>query len=225
MAITIVRRAVPPIIDHTITLDDRTQWYQQLFDDAMWQHSNSAITPEQIQTYVESFTMHVLKHSGEGDNGYTTISNIPRIQHFLAMLEWHTERFAQTEPRPWNEVVRYLAIERGATKAWNVGEKVKPQDTTINEYRLRPVLPTPLGVLGTKPKISPPPPPQPPKAGQDIWGKVVERTGRRTWQIKLDTGFAVTAQAPAQFDSQMRENKRVMVRITRNDVHDIRKVQ
>ena len=213
-------------LEHTITLDDRTLRYQQLFDDATWQYGSSAIMPEQIQTCVESFTNHVLNHSGEGDNGYRTISLIPRIQHFLAMLEWRPERFAQTEPRPWPEVVRYLEIERGADLAWSVGETVKPHDATINEYRLRPVLPTPLGVLGKNLTPAPPAPLRPLKAGQDVWGKVVERIGRRTWQIKLDNrGEIITAQAPAQFDTQMREHKRVMVRITRNDVHDIRRVQ
>ena len=212
-------------IDHSITLDDRSQRYQQLFDEAAWQHASSAITPEQIQRCVESFTTHVIDHSGERDNGYTTISSIPRIQHLLAMLKWQPERFAQAEPRPWNEVVRYLEIERGADHAWSVGEKVKLQDTTINEYRLRPVLPTPLGVLGTRPQTPPPPPPRPPKNG-DHWGKITGQEARHIWSVTLDGGYTITAYAISRdVKEKAQEQRRVRIRITPNRVAEILRVE
>lgn len=209
-------------IAHDIRLsDDRTARYQTLFAGNAWTDGEKSITPDQIQEYEQTFIASMLTATNQAQ--LQGLSHIPRIQHFLAMLEWNPERFKQTEPRPWAEVVRYLEIERKETEEWIVGEKVKPQDATINEYKLRPVLPTPFGVLGSKLKAEPKLPPSPPKNG-DHSGKITGREGQ-LWLVTLDSGYVVKAQAiTREVKGKLQPQRRVVVLVSPNSI-EIRKVQ
>ena len=212
-------------IDHTIQLTNRVKRYQELFDTTTWISAASAITPEQIQTCVESFSKNVLDHSGERDNGYTAISEIPRIQHFLALLEWHDRfpdqevfngRDRQIDSVSWVEVVRYLEIERHTSK-WSVGDKA-------NEYIRRPVLPTPLGVLKREtPNV---------EQADNYQLKADELRGtitfaiknKGTMSIKLDTQGEITCPIPAELAQEVTRNKRVIVRCLDNETYEVLKI-
>ncbi|MCC6607995.1 MAG: TIGR03986 family CRISPR-associated RAMP protein [Anaerolineae bacterium] len=105
-----------------LVITDRALRYQALFDQSAWQEGAQSTEP---QPYLTAFESYLLQDKGI-ESGKSGLAEVERIQMLLAMLEWH-------EGTPeWLEKTRYMEIER---------------DGKINEYKERPVLPDPLGVL------------------------------------------------------------------------------
>lgn len=125
-------------ITHTVHLTNRSRRYGQLFDGQGWATgAMDAMTPEAERPFADEFEHYVLKHSGEKAQ---TLRKTLRIQCLLALLAW---------PGPPPEQTRYMKIERDVREGYIPAAKpVRPNDSTVNEYRDRPVLPTPLQVIG-----------------------------------------------------------------------------
>ncbi len=113
---------------------DRAARYQTLFGGELWEE---AARSEDAQSYIEAMTRYLLQEQGLGARRQA-ITELERIQALLAMLEWR-------EGTPeWQAKTRYMEIER------EFGNK------TVNEYKERPVLPDPFGVLGEATPKRPP---------------------------------------------------------------------
>lgn len=100
--------------------------YERLFSNQQWYEAEQVITDP--QPYLEALDYYLLQDQGLGVR-QKSLLELERIQMLLAMLEWH-------EGTPeWLAKTRYMEIEYGPKK--------------VNEYKERPVLPDPFGVLGT----------------------------------------------------------------------------
>lgn len=107
-------------------LTDRQARYESLFSSEQWESGVRAAEP---QPFLDALTHYLLQEQGLGPRK-TSLLELERIQMLLAMLEWR-------EGVPdWLAKTRYMEIEHGEKK--------------INEYKERPVLPDPLGVLAVK---------------------------------------------------------------------------
>jgi len=106
----------------TLQLDDRPARYQTLLTDGQW-HTPS--TESERDTYMEAFERYLL---GELNSQETQLAAVARIRTLLTLLEWR-----ESQPQ-WLDATRYMEIERGNQKE--------------NEYKERPVLPTPEVVAG-----------------------------------------------------------------------------
>jgi CRISPR-associated protein (TIGR03986 family) len=105
-------------IEHNLYLSDRQIRYTQLFNDDQWE------TAEQIKenlSYQQDFEKYILEQICPQSN----FKDIPRIRMLLEMLRW-------PGPVDIERKTRYMEIERNKD----------------NEYKKRPVLPTPLQVVG-----------------------------------------------------------------------------
>lgn len=169
-----------------VFISDRTARYTSLFADDQWATGESAtpMSAEDRQRFLQEFHKYVLERSGE-PSGYERIDQTLRIRCLLALLRW---------PGPSPEATRYLEIERDRNKGY-----IPAADTRggkVNEYKNRPVLPTPLQVVGEAPpstaarpasklaesqpaKREPSPParpagPQIPGVGEVFTGKILE---------------------------------------------------
>jgi len=122
-------------LSHTLSLTARQQRYRSLFN----AQQDAWVTGEQLpdadlaDTCVQAFERYVLTESADPSSDGTLAGTL-RIQMLLALLTW---------PGPAAEQTRYLEIERGSSK--------------VNEYKDRPVLPTPLQVVPPDPSWEPPP--------------------------------------------------------------------
>ena len=117
-------------IAYSVKMSDRQQRYSQLLTDNGWEEAESDVGNTFKQTLISTFERFMLdKETGisKSDHPRTgraaTLKEVPRIEMLLAML-----RFDQPLP---SEQTRYMTIQP------------KP-----NEYRDRPVLPTPLDIMG-----------------------------------------------------------------------------
>lgn len=126
-------------ISHELWLCNRTSRYTNLFQDNLWATGDRLATDEETQKCIKDFEGHVLKGIGEDS---PTLKDVPRIQMLLAMLSW---------PGLSRNAARYMEIERDVHQSY-VGKPTKPSDPTVNEYKDRPVLPTPLQVMGWEDK-------------------------------------------------------------------------
>lgn len=117
-------------IEPKLYLSDRHQRYTNLFNETQWQLGESEVIGEKYVDFIKPFEEFILssvnlgdypkgKNKGEIEN----ISELPRIEMLLAMLIWDNS----------------LNIEKNTRYM-----KIQP----INEYKERPVLPTPLQVMG-----------------------------------------------------------------------------
>jgi CRISPR-associated protein (TIGR03986 family) len=120
-------------INYELFLDKRENRYAQLFD-----NNNNWYLPKTKETsvkYKDKFEEHILSELKKLGN-YEKIgklSQIPRIQMLLAMLTWE-----ENPSQDYLDNTRYMEIER----------KEKPCiGDDQNEYKARPVLPTPLQVI------------------------------------------------------------------------------
>jgi CRISPR-associated protein (TIGR03986 family) len=113
-------------IESQVYVSKRDRRYATLFAGDTWASGEEEF--QRQQDCLEAFHRHVLEHSGE-PNSYQEIDKTLRIRCLLALLRWHGPNAADT---------RYLEIERAADTR---GGKV-------NEYKNRPVLPSPLQVIG-----------------------------------------------------------------------------
>ena len=117
-------------ITSALRLIDRTARYSTLFDDQGWHVGlqSEQETAQTAQDAVAQFERSVLAKIGRKELRHLTEEN--RIQQLLAMLSW---------PGPNPQQTRYLEIEHPNPHVRRGKE---------NEYRDRPVLPSPLTVLG-----------------------------------------------------------------------------
>lgn len=114
-------------IESSLKLIRRKTRYQKLFQDDGWAenvYENKKISQD-LKAIFERFILKEL-----GNTTARRLRELNRIQEFLTMLTW---------PGPDKESTRYMEIERPSPHA----KKGK-----FNEYRERPVLPTPLEVYG-----------------------------------------------------------------------------
>lgn len=103
-----------------------------------WATGEKALAPAEADSCVTAFEEHVLGQLAQG--GVPTpstrrLADLLRIQMLLALLSW-------PGPQPVESVSRYMEIER--TREPRIGLAGR----RTNEYRARPVLPTPLQVTG-----------------------------------------------------------------------------
>jgi CRISPR-associated protein (TIGR03986 family) len=139
-------------ITHQIHLSDRKQRYKKLFQDNNWHIGEKSDAADTHHRCVKAFEKYVLDHISEADQPNTgkatTLEELPRIKMLLAMLSWSGVS---------SNEARYMEIERDHQP--RIG-------TDKNEYKERPVLPTPLQVIGWEDnrKINKPNPSPQPKA-------------------------------------------------------------
>jgi CRISPR-associated protein (TIGR03986 family) len=122
-------------IESELYLSDRKKRYAQLFDsDNRW---NAGESPDNNQQdFKINFESYILGKLNEPEEQYNSFYSIARIKMLLAMLCW---------PGPSVEETRYMEIERDKTKGY-LGKPAKESDRTVNEYKERLVLPTPLQI-------------------------------------------------------------------------------
>ena len=107
-----------------LILSDRTARYGALFDEGGW--STAETTIADLMPYLQAFEAKMLAALPPIErNNQTAFAQIPRIQTLLTLLTW---------PGPAKSQTRYLEIER---------EDPTSKRRKSNEYRDRPVLPTP----------------------------------------------------------------------------------
>lgn len=126
-------------ISHELWLCDRISRYTSLFQGNLWATGNCLATDEEAQKCIKDFESYVLKGIGED---CPCLKDVPRIQMLLAMLSW---------PGLSRNKARYMEIERDIHQPY-IGKPTKQSDLTVNEYKDRPVLPTPLQVMGWEDK-------------------------------------------------------------------------
>ncbi|MBD2471734.1 TIGR03986 family CRISPR-associated RAMP protein [Nostoc sp. FACHB-145] len=134
-------------IESQLYLSDRTFRYSKLFDSNEWSiKENNELNQRYTTDFVRVFEEYILDNvniedypQGKKRVELNNISSLPRIEMLLAMLTWDTSLNI-------DQNTRYMEIERDVNKFY-IG-RCKPRDKTINEYQERPVLPTPLQVMG-----------------------------------------------------------------------------
>lgn len=104
-------------VEATLHVTDRRQRYTTLFADSNWSTGEGAVDDIQQQA-IEQFEQWILQDRELNPDGVASLDAIPRIRMLRFLLQW---------PGPDKKQTRYLEI--------------KP-----NEYKDRPVLPTPQGV-------------------------------------------------------------------------------
>lgn len=110
---------------HLTEREDRR--YRRLFNEAnSWETGEEAASAEEFQQAFEDF---LLSHLEDVHPNVNKAADLPPLADLLAMMAWNGE-----EPgAAWLEWTRYMEIEHGADKQ--------------NEFKERPVLPSPLEVL------------------------------------------------------------------------------
>ncbi|MCA9943177.1 MAG: TIGR03986 family CRISPR-associated RAMP protein [Anaerolineales bacterium] len=120
-------------ITPTLFVTDRQARYQTLFGGELWEEAARSVN---VQPYIDFMNHYLLQEQGL-DARLHDITGLERIQVLLAMLEW------REGTSDWLAKTRYMEIEHGQRK--------------VNEYKERPVLPDPFGVLGVKAAPAQPP--------------------------------------------------------------------
>ncbi len=120
-------------ITPTITIIDPDQRYRSLFaeESGSWQWEIGVVTDSVcdrlLEEAVSGFERFITSKTGTDG----AVEDIPRVRDLLTMLSW-------PGPQPHDDLTRYMEIERPNPNASGGKE---------NEYRERPVLPTPDDVL------------------------------------------------------------------------------
>lgn len=137
-------------IIYELSLSNRHHRYCHLFQDNDWATGNNfGIDHNQIKTScLQKFEDCVLKHTEAQLNN---LHDVPRIKNLLTMLQW---------PGVADNSSRYMEIER--KKQPCIG---KLKDGKANEYKKRPVLPTPSQVIKEDSKRNYPGSPSPSSGG------------------------------------------------------------
>jgi CRISPR-associated protein (TIGR03986 family) len=130
------------------SLNQPQQRYTQLFDGDNWLTGDRPATLDEHTHCIQKFEKYVTEriskanrskdYSDEGSTEPLNLKDLPRIKMLLLMLRW--------DVFPPVARTRYMEIERDINKDY-IGEPVDPTDNTVNEYRKRPVLPTPFQVM------------------------------------------------------------------------------
>ena len=129
-------------IESDVSLSDRCSRYKSLFAPSGEWHigTKPALSRPEEDEHIQNFEKYVLK--GLGEENKAKIVQLRRIQMLLAMLEWQ-EALSEAEQNQR----RYMEIERDVTKD-HIGSATEPGEPTVDEYSERPVLPSPLQVVG-----------------------------------------------------------------------------
>ncbi|MCC2693899.1 TIGR03986 family CRISPR-associated RAMP protein [Nodularia sp. LEGE 04288] len=134
-------------IEPQLYLSDRISRYSKLFDGNEWAIKETDTVTEDYTNLITAFEKYILdnisiedypqeKGKGEVDKIY----HLPRIKMLLAMLNWNNSLNIEQE-------TRYMEITRDVNE-FHIGRPTRTHDSTVNEYKDRPVLPTPLQVMG-----------------------------------------------------------------------------
>lgn len=120
-------------IKPSLYLTNRQARYQTLFATGQWDTGTQTAEP---QPFLDALTRYLLQEQGLGPRKQSLLE-LERLQMLLTMLEWR-------EGTPeWLAKTRYMEIEHGPKK--------------VNEYKERPVLPDPFGVLAVDATSAQPP--------------------------------------------------------------------
>jgi CRISPR-associated protein (TIGR03986 family) len=116
--------------------------YTQLFEGDNWLIGDRPIQAEAYEPYLHKFEQYIIANIHEddlprncNDRAILRLKDIPRIQMLLAILSWDYPREYET---------RYMQIERDTSKDYLC--TTKDNEQTINEYKCRLILPTPLQI-------------------------------------------------------------------------------
>jgi CRISPR-associated protein (TIGR03986 family) len=119
-------------IEHKLYLSKRQSRYESLFANKSWETGEKIESDPSFASEFENYMALELQHSGH-------FKNHRRIQMLLSMLKW-TDILKISE-------TRYMEIERENDKSKGyLCQPTKPNDKTVNEYKCRLVLPSPLDV-------------------------------------------------------------------------------
>ncbi len=110
-------------IQPKLTLQDRKSRYSQLFSGDAWHEDNREADTQKFIPAFEKFVLDRIK------SNQRRLVELDRIRSLFVLLEWH---WRQSDAN-WHDQTRYMEIEYGLNK--------------INEYKERPVLPNPDGVV------------------------------------------------------------------------------
>ena len=120
-----------------LVLNNRKQRYTALFDGESWATGNEDLLPPDAQTaYIQAFEKHILTESKDSSPD-GKLENTLRIRCLLVLLKW---------PGPQPEMTRYMEIERDRRLGIIAAADPIERGQKVNEYKLRPVLPTPIQV-------------------------------------------------------------------------------
>ncbi|MCP6760106.1 MAG: TIGR03986 family CRISPR-associated RAMP protein [Fischerella sp. CENA71] len=129
-------------IEPNLYLSDRTSRYKQLFDDKQWNQAESTPTDDQQLYFIQEFEKYIISKISDDDKPkeveVNSLKNLPRIEMLLAMLQWEAISDIQQQ-------TRYMEIKRDVRKP-HIGRPSTSHEPTVNEYKERPVLPTPLQI-------------------------------------------------------------------------------
>jgi CRISPR-associated protein (TIGR03986 family) len=126
-------------VEAQLHLTDRVSRYASLFEGDAWAIGTRTDADAVWHKAVQAFEQRVLSDPEVNPHSVSSLVEVERAKMLLWMLSW---------PGPSSDQTRYLEIEHPVNK---------------NEYKDRPVLPTPLGVIGvdtTTPTRSPASPPK-----------------------------------------------------------------
>jgi len=126
-------------IEPKLYLSNREQRYSKLFNIDSWEKGEPQNPSEDLSKYKENFEKELITqlHNNDTYQDFQEFNEIPRVKMLLAMLVWEQDPLPQ-----YLEQRRYMEIKR---------EK-QPRINDPNEYKERPVLPTPLQLMGWEDK-------------------------------------------------------------------------
>ncbi|MEO0378070.1 MAG: TIGR03986 family CRISPR-associated RAMP protein, partial [Cyanobacteria bacterium P01_A01_bin.17] len=134
-------------IAHQLYVSNRQQRYQSLFAANAWQTAEAMVQVDEINRIMAAFEKYILEQISEAElpprRKVKELKEVPRIKMLLAMLTWQET----LSPSEWNQR-RYMEIERDRRERHVIGSPVQARDSNVNEYRDRPVLPTPIQLMG-----------------------------------------------------------------------------
>ena len=167
-------------IEHQLYLSKKQERYNSLFSDKSWANCENSASNLIFILAFEKYMVEQLQPI-EVFKGHR------RIQMLLSMLKWKDE--LQTED------TRYMEIERDKGKPY-LGTPNKPNEKTINEYKDRLVLPSPLDVResdrkNNKPTVTVPRPEKPKKNEEIQKNKPSQPLSKPTRKINVDDNLQV----------------------------------
>jgi CRISPR-associated protein (TIGR03986 family) len=128
--------------------NEPNQRYTQLFDGEEWATSDRHATIDEQKRFLKNFENYIVNNisiedcpidfPSTGKRETIKFNDVPRIKMLLTMLVW--DNF------PPKAQTRYMEIERDINKDYLC--QPKEGDVTVDEYKCRLVLPTPLQVMG-----------------------------------------------------------------------------
>lgn len=120
-------------ITHHLHLSKRQERYEKLFIDEQKWFTGYVDQPDRPERYITEFDQYIRNQIGATE---VSLKEVRRIKMLLAMLSWGEA------PSP--DQTRYMEIERDE-RLHHIGKAKKGK---VNEYADRPVLPTPLQIIG-----------------------------------------------------------------------------